>query len=337
MVFQKGSCVVKGFCFKQDCWVFCRCLVNCELSGFDGKEELSSSSLLVLLFLPFLLVSCPLCLGFVPSLVSFPFLSFFLLLSLFPFCSFSSLFGCPFFVLPCLPCLCLHVSPLQWTSQELPFRECTAFMERSRSPRRSSSSGSCRAWRVTLPVQHSALALSPSPSWHPTEGGSGRSNTTTSTSYLNLEQTWTHNFVWTTLKPNMEFYDYQKINGLRFPRLIQPSIWSQSLNIAGQDPLTLPLSKVLQGGKENFWLRILASGKEIHLAPTGEVLSLWMRSSLSSAIVAWIWLNWLRAGQFMMASPSVIPGHFNTLQDFWQINYKLGFQILNIKPKNEPR
>ena len=69
----------------------------------------------------------------------------------------------------------------------------------------------------------------------------------------------------------MEFYDYQKINGLRFPRLIQQSIWSQSLNIAGQDPLTLPLSKVLQGGKENFWLRILASGKKIHLAPAGEV------------------------------------------------------------------
>ena len=43
------------------------------------------------------------------------------------------------------------------------------------------------------------------------------------------------------------------------------------MNIAGCDPLTLPLSRVLQDGSENFWLRILASGREVHLAPMGEV------------------------------------------------------------------
>ena len=43
------------------------------------------------------------------------------------------------------------------------------------------------------------------------------------------------------------------------------------MNIAGCDPLMLPLSRVLQDGSENFWLRILASGKEVYLAPMGEV------------------------------------------------------------------
>ena len=72
-------------------------------------------------------------------------------------------------------------------------------------------------------------------------------------------------------KSNLEFYDYQKVNGLPLPRLIQPSVWSQSMKIAGFDPLTLPLSRVLQNGSENFWLRILASGREVYLAPMGEV------------------------------------------------------------------
>ena len=143
-------------------------------------------------------------------------------------------------------------------------------MEGSRSPRRSSSSGSCRAPRVTLPVQHSALALSPSPSWHPTEGvGLAGVIPPPPPPTLTWNKPGPAILCGLNWKPNMEFYDYQKIKGLRFPRLIQPSIWSQSLNIAGQDPLQLPLSKVLQGGKENFWLRI--SGKEIYLAPTGKV------------------------------------------------------------------
>ena len=70
---------------------------------------------------------------------------------------------------------------------------------------------------------------------------------------------------------NMEFYDYQKVNGLPLPRTIQPTVWSQSQNIAGYDPLTLPLSRVLRGGSDNFWLRILASGKAVYLVPMGEV------------------------------------------------------------------
>ena len=207
--------------------------MNCALSGFDVKEELSSSSFLVLLFLPFLLVSCPLCPGSVPSQVSFPILfpsSF----PSFPFCPFSSLSGCPF------SCF------LAFLAFVFMFFLCSGHL------------------KSYLFVQHSALALSPSPSWHPTEGvGLARVIPPPPPPTLTWSKPGPTILFGLHWKPNMEFYDYQKINGLRFPRLIQPSIWSQSLNIAGQDPLTLPLSKVLQGGKENFWLRILASGKEI--------------------------------------------------------------------------
>ena len=72
-------------------------------------------------------------------------------------------------------------------------------------------------------------------------------------------------------KSNMEFYDYQKVNGLPLPRVIRSSVWSQNKNILGFDPLTLPLSHSLHHGSENFWLRILASGKEVYLAPMGEL------------------------------------------------------------------
>ena len=100
----------------------------------------------------------------------------------------------------------------------------------------------------------STFCMSPSPSWHPTEGvglaGVIRPPPPPIPTWSKPGPTILFGLNW---KPNLEFYDYQEINGLRLPRLIQHSVWSQSLNIAGHDPLTLPLSKVL------------------HLAPVGEV------------------------------------------------------------------
>ena len=52
-----------------------------------------------------------------------------------------------------------------------------------------------------------------------------------------------------------EHYDYQKLNGLTLPRTIRASSWSQLKDIEGCDPLTVPLSKLLYQGTENFWLR----------------------------------------------------------------------------------
>ena len=42
-------------------------------------------------------------------------------------------------------------------------------------------------------------------------------------------------------------------------------------DIEGCDPLTVPLSKLLYQGSENFWLRKLAAGREVYVATMGEV------------------------------------------------------------------
>ena len=70
-------------------------------------------------------------------------------------------------------------------------------------------------------------------------------------------------------KPDEEHYDTQKLNGLILPRTIRASSWSQLKDIEGCDPLTVPLSKLLYQGSENFWLRKLAAGREVYVATMG--------------------------------------------------------------------
>ena len=72
-------------------------------------------------------------------------------------------------------------------------------------------------------------------------------------------------------KPDEEHYDIQKLNGLTLPRTIRASSWTQLKDIEGCDPLTVPLSKLLYHGSENFWLRKLATGREVYVATMGEV------------------------------------------------------------------
>ena len=122
---------------------------------------------------------------------------------------------------------------------EFAFYDLVVLMERSRSPRRYSSRASCPNPHVILPVQNSSMATFTGPSWYPAEGMGlagvipprpppaptwGQPGHT-----ILLGQRW---------KSNLEFYDYQKVNGLPLPRLIRPSVWSQNMNIAGFDPLT---------------------------------------------------------------------------------------------------
>ena len=71
-------------------------------------------------------------------------------------------------------------------------------------------------------------------------------------------------------KPDEEHYDIQKLNGLTLPRTIRASSWTQLKDIEGCDPLTVPLSKLLYQGSENFWLRKLATGREVYVATMGE-------------------------------------------------------------------
>ena len=72
-------------------------------------------------------------------------------------------------------------------------------------------------------------------------------------------------------KPDEEHYDIQKLNGLTLPRTIRASSWTQLKDIEGCDPLTVPLSKLLYQGSENYWLHKLATGREVYVATMGEV------------------------------------------------------------------
>ena len=147
-----------------------------------------------------------------------------------------------------------------------------AFMERSRSPRRSRNSAATPTTRTLLPVRSSSVDQESGSPTHFVEG-------------IGLAgvipplpppiQTWHKPTLTGPLGSrclaNNEFYDYQKINGLQLPRSIQTTAWTLHQNIAGCDPLTLPLSLVLRGCCENPWLRIMASGKAVYLVPMGEV------------------------------------------------------------------
>ena len=171
------------------------------------------------------------------------------------------------------------------------FYDPLVLMERSRSPRRFSSWPSSPDPRVILPVQNSSMATSSGPSWYPANGWS---DTTKTTSCSNLGQPGPTILLGQRWKSNLEFYDYQKVNGLPLPRLIQPSVWSQSMKIAGFDPLTLYLwaEYYKTAVKTSGWGYWPLEGKfTLLLWEKWTIVSLWLRSFLNFAAVALIWLK----------------------------------------------
>ena len=68
-------------------------------------------------------------------------------------------------------------------------------------------------------------------------------------------------------------YDNKKINGLTLPRTIRSSAFTQTLDIEGWDPLSLPLAASLYQQANHHWIRKLASGREMYPIPTGDIAS----------------------------------------------------------------
>eukprot|EP00435_Cladocopium_sp_Y103_P024226 s4263_g5.t3 len=79
-------------------------------------------------------------------------------------------------------------------------------------------------------------------------------------------------------------HDCNKVNGLTFPRTIRPSAFTQRLDIEGCDPLALPVAALLYQQADNFWLRKLAHGREIHLIPTGDIAAVVFGTELLSQL-----------------------------------------------------
>ena len=63
-------------------------------------------------------------------------------------------------------------------------------------------------------------------------------------------------------KPDVDFHDSNKINGLDFPSRIRQSRFSSYKDIEGMDPLQVPLWKFLYQDLHNTWLRRVAYGRE---------------------------------------------------------------------------
>ena len=63
-------------------------------------------------------------------------------------------------------------------------------------------------------------------------------------------------------KPDIDFHDSNKVNGLDFPSRIRQSRFSSYKDIEGMDPLQVPLWKFLYQGLHNTWLRRVAYGRE---------------------------------------------------------------------------
>jgi hypothetical protein len=68
-------------------------------------------------------------------------------------------------------------------------------------------------------------------------------------------------------KPDVDFHDSNKVNGLDFPSRIRQSRFSSYKDIEGMDPLQVPLWKFLYQGLHNTWLRRVAYGRETFVLP----------------------------------------------------------------------
>ena len=68
-------------------------------------------------------------------------------------------------------------------------------------------------------------------------------------------------------KPDVDFHDSNKVNGLDFPSKIRQSRFSSYKDIEGMDPLQVSLWKFLYQGLHNTWLRRIAYGRETFVLP----------------------------------------------------------------------
>ena len=65
-------------------------------------------------------------------------------------------------------------------------------------------------------------------------------------------------------KPDVDFHDTNKVNGLDFPSKIRQSQFSSYKDVEGMDPLQVPLWKFLYQGLHNTWLRRIAFRQHRH-------------------------------------------------------------------------
>ena len=68
-------------------------------------------------------------------------------------------------------------------------------------------------------------------------------------------------------KPDVDFHDTGKTNGIDFPATVRSSKFSQYKDIEGMGPLQIPFWKFLYQGLNNTWLRRIAHGRDVFVLP----------------------------------------------------------------------
>ena len=72
-------------------------------------------------------------------------------------------------------------------------------------------------------------------------------------------------------KPDVDYHDTGKANGIDFPATVRSSRFSQYKDIEGMDPLQIPLWKFLYQGLNNTWLRRIAHGRDVFVHPCDNI------------------------------------------------------------------
>ena len=108
-------------------------------------------------------------------------------------------------------------------------------------------------------------------------------------------------------KPDVDFHDSNKVNGLDFPSKIRQSRFSSYKDIEGMDPLQVPLWKFLYQGLHNTWLRRIAYGRETYTSSplTTSVLQYSSQNwCLNSEPGTWTWTSWRHSNHAQRANTS---------------------------------
>ena len=97
-------------------------------------------------------------------------------------------------------------------------------------------------------------------------------------------------------KPDVDFHDIGKVNGIDFPATVRSSKFSQYKDIEGMDPLQIPLWKFLYQGLNNTWLRRIAHGRDVFVLPLDNIGTTAFIAELSwcnnSRLETWTWTVW---------------------------------------------
>ena len=81
-------------------------------------------------------------------------------------------------------------------------------------------------------------------------------------------------------RPDKDHHDTKEMYGLKLPKIIPHSQWSQNAGTAGCDPLQVRVTGYLYKGASNYTLRLIANGRFVILEGCRSTDEHWLVSSI---------------------------------------------------------